>query len=250
MGAKPELALVTLALPRDVEVEHIDELYHGLAEAAECTGIIIAGGDIVRAEELAVSVTATGRAGLDTAGRPLLLRRNAARAGDVVAVTGTLGGAAGGLRVLQDESSSKEAAQPLLERHFRPQPRIEAGMAAVARGVLCGIDVSDGLMQDLGHVCKASRLGAVVWQDKLPVESALRECFDAEESLRMAATGGEDYELLLIGPQERIDAMAGTDVPVTVIGEMVIAGEHTASLLDSKGKAVELPATGWDHLRD
>jgi thiamine-monophosphate kinase len=250
MGGRPELALVTLALRNDIEVEDLDELYRGLAEAAESMGVVIAGGDIVRAEEIAVSVTATGRAELDEAGHPKLLRRNGAQAGDVVAVTGALGGAAGGLCVLRGEVEDSKAARELLERHFRPRPRVAVGLAAIAAGIRCGIDVSDGLMQDLAHVCKSSRLGAVVWQDKLPVDAALRAAFNEEEAVLMAATGGEDYELLLAGKQEQIDALAkASDVAVTVVGEMVIAAEHVATLLDSGAKRVELAAAGWDHLR-
>lgn len=250
MGGRPELALVTLALRSDAEVEDLDELYHGLADAAGAMDIVIAGGDIVRAREVAISVTATGRAELDEIGQPKLLRRNGAREGDVVAVTGSLGGATGGLRVVQGEQIDDAAARTLLERHFRPQPRVDAGLAAIASGIRCGIDVSDGLMQDLGHICKASRLAAVVWQDKLPIDEAVRSSFDEGEAVRMAATGGEDYELLLTGTQQQIDVLAGqSDVPITVVGEMVIAAEHVATLLDAGGKPVELPAAGWDHLR-
>ena len=250
MGGRPELALVTLALRPDVDVEDLEELYRGLAEAAESLSIVIAGGDIVRAAEVAISVTATGRAEVDGNGHPMLLRRNGAQAGDVVAVTGALGGAAGGLRVLRGDAGENAAARALLERHFRPQPRVAVGLAAIAAGIRCGIDVSDGLMQDLGHVCQSSRLGAVVWQDKLPIEPALPELFGEHDALVLAATGGEDYELVLTGKQEQIDALASAcDVPVTVVGEMVIAAEHVATLLDSGGRAVELPAPGWDHLR-
>lgn len=250
MGGSPQLALVTLMLRNDVNVEDLDELYRGLAEAAETMGVVISGGDIVRAEEVAVSVTVTGRAELDEAGHPRLLRRNGAQAGDVVAVTGALGGSAGGLRVVRGDVEETEAAQTLLERHLRPRPRVAEGLAAIAAGLRCGIDVSDGLMQDLGHICKASRLGGVVWQDKLPVEPALRASFDEGEALLLAATGGEDYELLLTGTQEQIDALArACDVPLTVVGEMVIEAEHVATLLDSGGQQVELPASGWDHLR-
>lgn len=250
MGGRPELALVTLMLRNDVEVGDLEELYRGLADAAEAMGTVIAGGDIVRAEEFAISVTATGRAELDESGQPKLLRRNGAQVGDVIAVTGSLGGAAGGLRVVHGEQVDEQASRALLERHFRPRPRVEAGVAAIASGIRCGIDVSDGLMQDVTHICKSSRLAAVVWQDKLPIDDAVRSSFDEREAVRMAASGGEDYELLLTGTQEQIEVLAGqSDVPITIVGEMVIAAEHVARLLDGRGKPVELPASGWDHLR-
>jgi thiamine-monophosphate kinase len=250
MGGRPELALVTLMLRPDLAVEDLDELYCGLAEAAEAMGVAIAGGDIVRAAEFAVSLTVTGRAGVDTSGSPDVLLRGGARAGDVIAVTGSLGGAAGGLRALQDNLEENDATRPLLERHLRPQPRVAAGLAAIEAGLRCGMDVSDGLLQDLTHICQASRLGAAVRQDRLPVDAALRASFDAATAVQLAATGGEDYELLLTGRRASIDALAERcDVPLTIIGEMAVAAEHVATLLDSAGEPVELPVAGWDHLR-
>jgi len=246
MGGTPEFALVTLALPEAARVEDIEELYQGLAEACREYRVVIAGGDIVRAPVFSITVALTGRAELDELGEPLVLRRDGASAGDVIAVTGALGGAAGGLLALRDGTD----APALVERHLRPQPRLEAGRAALAAGVRCAIDVSDGLLQDLGHVCRASRLGAVVWRDKLPVEPVLCETFEREEAFALAATGGEDYELLLTGSQEQIDDLARRiDLPVTVIGELVIQAEHRAALLDENAQDVTPPDAGWDHLR-
>jgi len=248
MGAVPEFALVTLALPPDTEVEAIDDLYRGLSEAGEAYGVVIAGGDIVRADQPVITVALCGRAGLDASNEPLVLRRGAAVAGDLLAVTGSLGGAAGGLRLLREGKHADTGA--LIERHLRPQPRALAGPAALAAGVRCAIDVSDGLLQDLGQICKASRAGAVVWRDKLPVEPALAELFGADEALRMAATGGEDYELLFAGTSEQLDALRKQiDVPLTVIGETVIDPACEARLLDENGKAIDLPVAGWDHLK-
>ena len=250
MGGTPEIALVTLALPEDTEVEAIDELYKGLAEAGEAYGVAIAGGDIVRSPTTTISVALIGRTEIDAGGEPVVLRRDAAQAGDLIAVTGRLGGAAGGLHVLREGEAGANAAQPLIERHFRPQARLQAGKAALAAGIRCAIDVSDGLLQDLGHICQASSLGAVVWRDKLPIDSALIQLFEPEEALQCAVAGGEDYELLLIGGQEQLEA-AGREagVPVTVIGDMVIDAQQEAKLLDEGGREVPLASTGWDHLQ-
>ena len=250
MGGTPDFALVTLALPEDAEVEEIEELYHGLAEAANTYEVTIAGGDIVRSPTMAISVTLTGRAEVDSEGAPVVLRRDAAQAGDVVAVTGALGGAAGGLRVLQSGEAETETTRALVERHLRPQARLAAGRAALAAGVRCAIDVSDGLLQDLGHLCRASGLGAVVRRDDVPIDEALRDQFEAEEALRCAIAGGEDYELLLVGGREQIDA-AGREagVPVTAIGEMVASAEQRVKLLDEVGADVPFDVAGWDHFR-
>ena len=251
MGGTPEFALVTLALPEDTQVEAIDELYQGLAEAAEAYGVAIAGGDVVRSPTFVISVTLTGRAEVDAAGEPLVLRRNAAQAGDLVAVTGHLGGAAGGLRALREGDSDSEATRSLIERHLRPQARLQAGRAALSAGVRCAIDVSDGLLQDLGHVCRASGLGAAVQRDKLPIDPALSHTCDPEEALRYAAAGGEDYELLLIGGREELEATGRqADVPISVIGEIVVDAEQKAKLLDESGREIALPSAGWDHLSE
>jgi len=249
MGGTPDFALVTLVLSSDEDAEAIDELYRGLAEAGEAFGVAIAGGDIVHGPTTIVSVALTGHGELDEHGEPLVLRRNAARDGDVVAVTGALGGASGGLRLLRADGDGSEDARALIARHLRPQPRLEAGRAALAAGIRCGIDVSDGLLQDLGQVCKASRLGATVWRDKVPVDPALR-ALDAQEALRCAVAGGEDYELLLVGDAAQIEQLRDAlDVPLTVIGDMVIETEHRAVLLDEHAKEIDVPSGGWDHLR-
>jgi len=215
MGGRPELALVTLNLPAETDVESLDELYGGLADAAETMGVAIAGGDIVRADQFAISITVTGRGEFDNTGHPRLLRRSGAREGDVIAVTGALGGAAGGLLVLSGEAEETDTSRPLLARHLRPCPRVAAGLAAIEAGIRCGIDISDGLMADLGHVCVASRAGAVVWADKLPIDAAVSASFDDKQALSLAATGGEEYELLLTGPASAMGALAKQiDVPL------------------------------------
>lgn len=250
VGATPDFALVTLALPPDAQTEDTDELYRGMAEAAEAYGIVIAGGDVVRSPTAFVSVALTGRAELDASGEPLVLRRDAAQAGDLVAVTGYLGGADGGLRVLREDTVDSDSARSLVERHLRPQARLQAGRTALAVGMRCAIDVSDGLLQDLGHICEASDLGAVVWRDKVPVDPALAGVIEPEQALDSALAGGEDYELLIVGDQDKISEVARrVDVPITTVGEMVIDADCQAKLLDESGREIALPEGGWDHLR-
>ena len=250
MGATPEFALVTLGIPPDAEVAPIEDLYKGLAEAGEAYRMVIAGGDIVRAVQPFVTVAVYGRAELDASREPVVLRRNAAVASESVAVTGRLGGAAAGLHLLSEGDIGPEAAQELISRHMRPQPRLAEGHAALAAGIRCAIDISDGLLQDAGHVCKASRVGIVLWSDKLPIDERLVELFDAKESLALAATGGEDYELLVTGTREQIDTLREQiDAPLTVIGETVIDAACEAKLLDENGNEIVLRVGGWDHLK-
>lgn len=246
MGATPDFALVTLGLPADTPVAEIDELYAGLAEAGEAYGVSITGGDIVRAPTFFISVALTGYAGAGASGEPLVMRRSAALAGDLLAVSGSLGGAAGGLHALQRGCADMET---LIARHARPPARLQTGLAAREAGVRCAIDVSDGLLQDLSQICRASGVGAAVRRDALPIDPALAGAFEAEEALRFAVAGGEDYELLLAGSRQAIEAAArSSDVPLTIIGEIVADPEHRVTLLDASGRELAIPE-GWDHLR-
>ncbi|MCH8949547.1 MAG: hypothetical protein IIB87_04130 [Chloroflexi bacterium] len=154
------------------------------------------------------------------------------------------------MRALHDGMEASESTRALIARLRRPQARLAAGSAALAAGIRCGIDISDGLLQDLGHVCRASALGAVLRSDDLPIDPALADVFEPEQALQFAAAGGEDYELLFSGRREQIAELTREgDVPVTIIGEMVDDARAGVRLLDSAGREVELPDAGWDHLR-
>ncbi|HUF54233.1 MAG TPA: thiamine-phosphate kinase [Dehalococcoidia bacterium] len=235
MGGTPTFALVTLALPKNTPVGAMDALYAGLGECARAYGVTIAGGDVVRADEVVITVALLGRAEtLD--GQPLLLRRSAACPGDAIAVTGTLGDSAAGLRRLQESAAMSDYAR---NRHLRPSPRVDAGQMAVRAGVRCGIDISDGLLQDVGHICEASGAGAILRASSIPLSDALRAAFP-DEALELACTGGEDYELVLVGPRDLLAALAG----VTVIGEVV--AERGVRVLDDDGNEITFERPGWD----
>jgi len=249
MGTRPDFALITLGLPANAESEDIDKLYAGVAEATDAFDVEIAGGDIVRAPVTFISVALTAQAQVGEDGQPLVLRRNAAKAGDLIAVTGSLGGAAAGLRVVVREEPATEEERSFVERYQRPQPRVEAGVLAVESGLVCGIDVSDGLLRDLGHICQESGLGALVGVEKLPIEPGLASSFGSAEALALAAGGGEDYELLLVGESDRIAELENEiDVPLTVIGEMTPDESRKVQLRTAAGQGIELPSGGWDHL--
>ena len=141
------------------------------------------------------------------------------------------------------------ADDPLVCAHLRPRPPLAAGMQAAQLGVPCAIDVSDGLLQDLGHICDVCGLGAVVRADALPLSQELRRAFPAD-ALSLACTGGENYQLVLIAPQETMRLLrASAHLPLTVIGEMDEHPEQRPRLMDESGKEMRLPDAGWDHLR-
>jgi thiamine-monophosphate kinase len=248
MGATPAFALVTLCLPPDTLVAAVDDLYAGLRECAGTYAVTIAGGDVVSSPVFTITVALAGEATLAADGQPQLLLRSRARAGDLVAVTGPLGGSAGGLRVLLEGAAADATSRALVERHMRPHPRVDAGRAAVAAGIACGIDVSDGLVQDLGHVCEASGLGAELWLPRVPIDAALAQRYPADAAV-VAATGGEDYELLLVGDEPALERThAATGLHLAVVGRMA-EGPPRVAVLDEDMREVTLAATGWDHLK-
>ena len=244
MGGTPQFALVTLALPPTIPVLSLDELYEGMMECAHAYGLTVAGGDVVRSGETAVTVARLGTARRGRDGTPLLLRRDAARPGHAVAVTGTLGDAAAGLRLLREGT---ERGHPLVQAHLRPRPPLRAGQMAAHAAIPCGMDISDGLLQDLGHVCRRSGVGIRVEAAALPLSDHLRRAFP-QEALELACAGGEDYQLVLVGPRETLAGLApALDVPLSFIGEAV-EGEGVR-LVDEAGRETTLHRLGWDHLR-
>ena len=249
MGCRPVYSVVTLGLTGQLPVDGIIEMYRGMMEAAGVYGGAVVGGDVVRAKELLVTVAMYGAALTDgglTAERPLLTR-GAAQPGQQIAVTGTLGCAAGGLRMLERGMTFDQATSAHLKAaHNRPAPRIAEGTELVRRGVTTAMDISDGMLGDLGKLCEASGVGAVVRSDLVPVDEHLRHAF-ADDWLLLAVSGGEDYELLFAAPGNVLDDVAqGLEVPVTVIGETV-AEPRRVSLVDSRGQPVQVGASGWDH---
>lgn len=248
MGGTPHLALVTLCLPADFCVEDAVELYRGLHECATAFEVTLGGGDIVRSPVFSITVALSGWALLPRLGEARVLTRDAARPGDVVAVSGNLGDSAGGVRLLQQGAAfRKKAEQRLRDAQQRPQPRVELGREAVRAGLRCAIDVSDGLVQDLGHVATASGVGIRVDAVRVPTSATLREVFPAE-AFGLAISGGEDYELLLIGPRQAVEGLIDTSkTPLTEIGEVYERHAPHVAIVDESGREIPLPRGGWDH---
>jgi len=194
MGARTTALVVGLAIPRDVAVTWVTELADGLATEAAAAGAGVVGGDIVRADQVTISVTALG----DLSGRAPVLR-SGARPGDVLAVAGRLGWAAAGLAVL---SRGFRAPRKVVDAHRVPQPPYAAGPAAAAAGVTAMIDVSDGLVADAGHIARASRVRMEIDSALLTVDGPVRDAAAAYniDPLTWVLTGGDDHALLATFP--------------------------------------------------
>ncbi len=244
MGGVPEYALVSLALPGDVEVESVSSLYLGMVELANQFGVAIVGGNISSADKVGITVTVMGSAASDA-----VLRRSGALPGEQVALTGYSGLAAAGLRMLREKPDFAPGEYRLLRRaYLQPLPRVREGQMLLRSGVRTAIDISDGLMADLGHICEASGVSAVIYVDSLPVHPVLRQRFRGDAKA-MVLAGGEDYELLFTARSEVIENVrAAMDCPVTVIGEISDGEPGKVELVDASGKSMAWGG-GWEHFR-
>lgn len=248
MGGSPLYALVTLGLPSDTQVEDMRCLYEGMLEAARKYDVAIVGGDIVRSPTMFITVSLNGALNGGQAGKPML--RSSARPGYQIGVSGYLGSSAGGLRLMLDGTEvDAEASAFLRQAHRRPEPHVQQGLLLSEVGVDVAMDVSDGLLDDLGKLCAASGVGAEVHSDAVPVHPLLRRAFP-DDALDMALNGGEDYLLLFAAPAGVMDvAIEKLGPPAAVIGRITDDPPGTVRLLEPTGNVRDAGARGWDHFR-
>ncbi|MEA2152218.1 MAG: thiamine-monophosphate kinase [Solirubrobacteraceae bacterium] len=247
MGARPGEAYLALGLPPRLGEDQALALVRGASALAAATGTTIAGGDVVSAPALTVSVTVVGWAEHESE----LIGRDGALAGDLVGVTGALGAAGAALAVREDRARAPADMEALLQRVRAPMPRLQEGRALAGAGVHAMIDVSDGIAADAAHLGRASATRLRVELARLPLAGGVAEV-SAELGLaawELAATGGEDYELCFCAPPEnrsRVEAAVpgGRGVGVTWIGR-VDTGAPGVLLLGERGEEVELG--GFEH---
>jgi thiamine-monophosphate kinase len=234
MGAEPRAALVSVICPKALDDDELYAIMDGVGEAQARYGCTVIGGNLARGAELSITTTVIGAA---TEGA---LTRSGARAGDGLYVTGTLGSAALGLALLK--RGRPERAPEHVARWRAPTARIAAGLAAARAGAHAAIDVSDGLLQDLRHICEASSVGCVLELPRLPrprdAALALELGVDLE---RLALEGGEDYEVLIAASEPP------TGADFTRIGTFF--AEAGIQLQDGSGALHIAAASGFDHFK-
>lgn len=246
MGGIPAYLTLSLGIPRHFTSQELDSFYRGVKALAVEHNVAVVGGDTSVADKLLISACLIGHAPY----RPI--RRSGAKLRNDIYVTGTLGDSALGLQLLKSRMPRRKGAGYLLKRHHKPTPRLAVGALLARKGLATAmVDVSDGLLQDLGHICRASLLGARIREETLPLSAAYR-AIAGNEGTRYALTGGEDYELLFCARQSDRQLIGQLQhqlkVPLTRIGACVPA-DQGISCLDRSGKPISFPTSGHDHFK-
>ncbi len=235
MGAKPLYAFISICLPKKTTVEFVDGFYEGIYESSQNHEIDVLGGDTTHGELIVVSITLIGEI---KNGKNLPLRSHA-KAGDLVFVTGHLGASTAGLKLFQNKIPGFDRAK---KRHLEPRARMDIStrVAEIANAVE---DVSDGLASEVRNICLASKKGAVIFADKVPIEKETTDAAEAvgNDALDYALFGGEDFELVFTVPQKYRRAAGKLG---TLVGKIT---KGAAIMIEREGKILEIRKFGYDH---
>jgi thiamine-monophosphate kinase len=246
MGGKPLFAVISLALPKDLDIEFVDRLYEGLSKCAGTYGVILVGGDSVGSPQgVTIDVALVGEA-------EKVIQRKGAQPGDLLAVSGPVGRAALALQLLEKGLALDKKNESIAAALLEPKPRLKEGQALASVGVSAMMDLSDGLGEDLPRLCQASGVGAKLYADKIPLSGDFRAaCEELKiDAVQLALQGGEDYELLFTAPKEQIpavnEALAKIGAPPPAIIGEITAPEQGLQVVLPSGSATTLPK-GFQH---
>ena len=246
MGGIPKYALLSLALPGELEVEDISKFTNSMMHLAREFGVAVVGGNVAAAPNVVITVTIIGC----SKGRAIL-KRSTASSGEQIAVTGYLGLSAAGLEMFKGKTISDPEISNILRRaHFKPMPRVKEGQILIEQGVKTAIDISDGLIADLDHVCEFSKVNARIKVEQVPVHPVVTANFPNYQEL--ALCGGEDYELLFTANEITVArAKQALNCPVTVIGDITEEKLPTrVTVVDSNGNIIPYKKGGWEHFKN
>jgi len=246
MGGIPNYSLLSLALPAQLKVKDVSEFINSFMHMASEFGVAIVGGNVATAPNTVITVTIIGHSKGKT-----MLQRSTASPGEQIAVTGYIGSSAAGLEMLKGKTIPDRKVRNILRQaHFKPMPRVEEGQILIEQGVRTAIDISDGLVADLDHICESSKVNAKINIEQVPVHPAVTAHFPNSQEL--ALSGGEDYELLFTADRATVArAKRALSCPVTVIGDITEEELPTRVLvLDSKGTIIPYKKRGWNHFKN
>ena len=246
MGGIPKYALLSLALPSELEAEDIHKFTNSMVHVAREFGVAIVGGNVAAAPNVVITITVIGCAKGKT-----ILKRSTASSGEQIAVTGYLGLSAAGLEMLSGKAIPDLETSNILRRaHFQPIPKVKEGQILVEQGVKTAIDISDGLIADLDHICESSKVNAKIKIEQVPVHPIVTANFPNHQEL--ALCGGEDYELLFTADEATVArAKQALNCLVTVIGDITEENLPTrVTVVDSTGNIIPYQKGGWEHFEN
>jgi len=246
MGGIPKYALLSLALPGELEVEDISKFTNSMMHLAREFGVAIVGGNVATAPNVVITVTIIG-----CSKGKAILKRSTASSGEQIAVTGHLGLSAAGLEMFKGKTiSDPEISNILRQAHFKPMPKVKEGQILIEQGVKTAIDISDGLVADLDHICESSKVSARIRVEQVPVHPVVTANFPNHKEL--ALCGGEDYELLFTADEATVARVKQVlNSPVTIIGDITEEKLPTrVTVIDSKGNIIPYKRGGWEHFKN
>jgi len=249
MGGTPKYFLISLGLPKNLPLSFVSSFYRGLKEEAKRFRVDLIGGDTSLSQRITINICLLGEA---KKGR--ILFRKGARVGNDLFVSGTLGDAALGLKILQKQGPMGRPLG-LMKKQLSPCPRIELGQAIAGdRLATAMIDVSDGLLIDATHLIEESGVGARIWEDRIPLSRLYRKWIHSysKDPYQIALTGGEDYELLFTAPPDRREEIStlalSSNIPITWIGK-ILPQKEGFRIIRKDGKEYSPSRMGFEHFK-
>ncbi len=251
MGGAPMASFLSIAIPKDLEVEYLDQFMEGYHELSKKYNTALLGGDTTKSlKHLAINVVVIGKCSKGKA-----RKRSDAKVGDVICVTGNLGDSAGGLQLLLDGITRINSHDELLTKHHQPEPQIKEGIfLAKENGVNAMMDISDGIASDLKHILKASGVSAKIEIQYIPISDQLNDVAQQNNwnALDMATSGGEDYELLLTISASEFDIVkrkfeSQFNKSLIKIGT-IESGDPVINWVN-KGNEIQLTSSGFNHFK-
>lgn len=248
MAGLPLCCVVSLAIPERIRVENIEDFYKGLNRCAQNCGCPLIGGDITASKRgLFISVTVVGEVEINHA-----VTRSCAKPGDLICLTGKMGGSRTGREVLTQKKSKRQFSDSVM-RFLEPEPKIEEARKLVQSFYITSmIDISDGLSSEIGHLCHESHVGCTIWKDRIPIsEEAIRWAqISGRDIVQYGLESGEEYELLFTMDRKHMNKYENGIDPfnamnVFVIGEVI--SEQEGMFLVSQGDRFPLKIKGWEH---
>ena len=237
MGAYPLAFTITLGINNKTDQEKLLDLYKGMDQACKEHGGKLLGGDIVKSKNLFVSVAAIGKNFINKK----TMRRSNAKLNDVVAVTGEIGNSITGLDMLEKNIKSNNKQ---IQKFLKPIPRIKESELAIESGIICGMDLSDGLDKDLKRICKSSTVKIEVEFEKIKYDKSIEKYFGNDFENKII-NSGEEYELILIGPASKIEALK-EKIDLSVIGKVIDDTAPDLVFLKNK-KIINVTSESFDH---